>query len=110
MPAQDISPTSQEPTGQRLIDYLRTLQRRWLVVVTVTVLVTGAALATALTSTKKYDATSRLLLSQQEPVNELLDPNSQRQSPDVERDINTQVEMIKLDTVANQVRRRLRLE
>lgn len=98
-----------DAAGQRLIDYLRVVRRRWWLVALVTALVTGGALAVSLTSTKLYDATAKLLLVQDEPVNRLLNPNAPAQSGDVERSINTKVELIKLDTVANQVRRELRL-
>jgi succinoglycan biosynthesis transport protein ExoP len=101
-------PGAGAPAAEHLLDYLRTLRRRWRLVVGLTVLVTGAALAASLTATKQYDATAKLLLSSEEPINQLIEPSA-GSSIDPERDIDTQVALIKLETVAERVRRRLRL-
>jgi non-specific protein-tyrosine kinase len=95
--------------GQRLIDYLRALRRRWWLIPIITALVTAAALLLSLTSTKQYDATAKLLLNQNEAINTLIDPNASSGTQDPERQLNTDVELIKLDAVAARVRQRLRL-
>jgi succinoglycan biosynthesis transport protein ExoP len=104
------SPAPQLDTpAQQVGDYLRALRRRWKLILLITALVTGAALTASLTSPKQYDAAAQLLLSQSDQaVNELLTGRSSSSS-DPERDINTSVELIKLDAIANRVRRDLNL-
>lgn len=94
--------------GQQLIEYLRVVRRRWPVVVGITLLVTAVALVVSLSSTKQYDATAKLLLSRTEPINDLLDRTGSR-AVDPERDVNTNVELLKLETIAERVRSRLKL-
>jgi succinoglycan biosynthesis transport protein ExoP len=104
VPAEPVAPTRQ------LADYLQVLRRRWKLVAAITLLVLGAALAVSLTSTKKYDATAKLLLQTNDRIQTLLNPNaSNPPSFDPERDLNTNVELIKLETVADRVRQQLRL-
>ncbi|MDQ3719321.1 MAG: hypothetical protein M3350_00795, partial [Actinomycetota bacterium] len=74
----------------------------------VTVLVTAAALAVTLSSTKEYDATSKLLLRDDEPIDALSDRAAVPADP--ERETNTKVALIKLETVADRVRGALGLQ
>jgi tyrosine-protein kinase len=92
--------------GLALVDYLRALRRRWRIVALATVVVTAAALAASLTSDKQYDATARLLFQRTNPVESLINPNGQSSS-DAERDLNTQVDLIKLDSIAARVKREI---
>ena len=95
--------------AQQVADYLKVLRRRWKLILALTVLVTGAAVALSLTATPRYDATAKLLLRQEEPINQIVQGYGS-QSNDPERDANTSVELIKLETVADRVRQRLALD
>lgn len=92
-----------------LLDYLRAVRQRWRSVVLVVVLTTGVALAISLSGEQQYDASVELLLRGQEPVNTLLDPNAGGQSNDPERELNTEVQLIKVAANAHAVRRQLNL-
>ncbi len=103
------SPLLQVPTpGERVRQFARTLRRHWLLMAAVTILVTGAALAVTLASTKQYEATAKLLLRDDEPIDALLDRASVPADP--ERETNTKVALIKLETVADRVRDKLGLQ
>jgi len=92
-----------------LVDSLRAVRRRWRVVLLLTVLVTGVALALSLSSESQYDATTDLLLQDQQPANSLLDAGASTASSDPERDLATNVELIKVGSTADTVRRQLNL-
>ena len=94
------------PTVQ-LVDYLRAIRRRWLLIVLFVVLVAGTALARDLSTDKQYDATSQLLFRSTDPAEGLSGASSG--SADPEREANTDVELIKLGSIAESVRRRLGL-
>jgi capsular exopolysaccharide synthesis family protein len=89
-------------------DYLRILRRRWLLIASQTLVVVGVALGLSLTGTKKYDAIAKVLLRQNDPSNQLLAPGSAAPG-DPERDLNTQVGLIKLQGIADEVSRRIGL-
>ncbi|MDP9293796.1 MAG: hypothetical protein M3O90_05115 [Actinomycetota bacterium] len=93
----------------QLFEYLRAVRLRWRLVLLIATLATGAALAVSLSSEKQYDATVDLLLRQHEPANALLDPGASAGSTDEERDLTTNVELIKVGSTAKVVRRRLGL-
>lgn len=94
----------------QLLDYLRAIRQRWRLVAAVVVVTTGIAIASSLSSPKQYDASAELLLRGQEPVNTLLDPNAGARSSDPERELNTEVQLIKVAANAHAVRRQLNLE
>jgi len=94
----------------QVLDYLRAIRRRWRLVLLLTVLVAGSALATSVTAQKQYDATVDLLLRDEAPVNSLLDPGASAGSNDPVRELNTNVELIEVTSTAEQVRRRLGLD
>lgn len=102
-----IKDDQQEPT--QLLDYLRAVRRRWRTVAALTLLVTAAAVGFSLASEKQYDATVELLLQSQEPVDELLDINRNPAASDPERELNTEVELIKVGPAAAAARRQLGL-
>ena len=58
---QSSADAGQSP-GERLRELLAVLRRRWLLVIGIALVTTGAALAVSLTSTERYDATAKLLL------------------------------------------------
>ena len=94
--------------AQRVSQYVRALRRRWWIVATVTAAAVFAALAVSLTSEKEFDATSKVLLTNSEPVDTILLTERSR-SNDPERDVNTDVALVTLGPVAKRVQRRLRL-
>jgi uncharacterized protein involved in exopolysaccharide biosynthesis len=67
------------------------------------------AVALGLTSGAHYEATAKLLVGQTEPTNDLLLNAGSAQVVDPERNVETNAELIKLDTVANLVRERLKV-
>lgn len=93
--------------AERLREYLRVARRRWIVLVSVTSIVTVVALLLSFTGTKKYDATSVLLLKEGEPVDSILGSSDSVSDP--ERESNTQIGLIKLDPVAEGVKEKLDL-
>jgi capsular exopolysaccharide synthesis family protein len=95
--------------GVQLIDYLRAIRRRWPVVLIVTFLVLATALVVSLSGQKKYEASADLLFNSNQRVETLIAGDS-GSDIDPERQLNTDVQLIKLDTVASQVRRTLRLD
>jgi capsular exopolysaccharide synthesis family protein len=105
---KDSFPDQVAMPRQRLADYLRILRRRWKLVVGVVVVVVGIAVAGSLAMSKKYDATASLLLNQSDQIDAIVTGRSQ-QSADPERDLNTNVSLIKVDRVAAQARSALGL-
>lgn len=93
----------------QLLEYLRAVRRRWPIVLLIVVVVSGSALAVSLSGEKQYDATAQLLLRNDEAVNSVVNPNATQGSNDPERDLNTDVELIKVGGVAHEAQRRLRL-
>ena len=75
----------------------------------VTLLVMAAALVASFASQKQYDGQAELLFGGQDRVESLLTPDAQSNVNDPERQLNTDVSLIKLDTVAEAVKRRLKL-
>ena len=92
-----------------LLEYLRAIRQRWLVVVLVAALTTVVSLAVSLSGQKQYDASVELLLRGQEPINALLQPGAGG-STDPERDLNTEVQLIKVAGTANVAQRKLGLD
>jgi capsular exopolysaccharide synthesis family protein len=86
------------------------VRQRWRLVALVVVVATGLALVLSLSADKQYDATSQLLLRGEEPINAILDPSGASRTNDPERDLNTEVELIKVGPTARVVQRRLRLD
>lgn len=100
----------QGPTvAERLQDFSKMLRRRWQLIALVALLTTATALAVSLTSDKQYDATAKLLLREDEPIDALRDRPSGGGAVDPERENNTKLALIKLETVADRVARRLGL-
>lgn len=106
---QSIAEPGQSP-GERLREFFAVLRRRWRLVAFVTLVTTGAALAVSLSSADQYDATAKLLLRNSEPIDALLDRTDTGSAVDPERETNTKVALIKLETVADRVSDRLSLD
>lgn len=94
----------------QLIDYLRAVRRRWRLVLLITLVTTGAALAVSLTADEQFEANAELLLREEEPINSLLDPGAGSGSGDPERALNTEVELIEAGGTAHAARRLLGIE
>ncbi len=101
---------SQATPAERLREFSKMLRRRWRIVVMVMVLTTAAALASSLSSPKQYEATAKLLLRADEPIEALVGraPGG-GSTADPERETNTKVALIKLETVADRVANKLGL-
>lgn len=97
------------PDASQLLDSVRAVRGRWRLVLAVVVVATGLAFVLSLSSAKQYDATAQLLLRGEEPINALLDPSGNSRSSDPERDLNTEVELIKVGPTAQAVKRTLGL-
>lgn len=93
----------------QLSDYARAIRRRARVVVLLTVAVTATAVALSLSSTRQYDASAQLLFKPEEQVGRLLNPGA-GETQDPERVLNTGVELVRLDAIADAVRRRVNLD
>jgi uncharacterized protein involved in exopolysaccharide biosynthesis len=89
-------------------DYLTALRKRWWIVAVAALLAVAGALVFSLTAPKKYDATASVLLTDSQATS-LFAQTSASRSPDPERDLNTGVELVKSNAVADTVRQRLRL-
>jgi succinoglycan biosynthesis transport protein ExoP len=113
MIAQDRSPRPEGPSGpaptvlpvERVFSYANALARYWKVVAVATALATFTALFLSVLSTKQYDATSKVLVGDAEPINIVTQSASRSQDP--ERDLNTGVELAKLNVPAERALRRV---
>lgn len=94
----------------QLVEYLRAVRRRWRLVALIAALTTTAALVVSLSGEKQYEASAELLLRGEEPINSILDTGGGFNSSDPERDLNTQVELIKVGGTAHAVRRALGID
>lgn len=112
----EITTTSESSTaaaqspGERLREFVAMLRRRWRLITCITLVTTAAALVVSLSSTEKYDATAKLLLRESEPIDALLARPGGGNAQDPERETNTKVALIKLETVADRVDSRLGLQ
>jgi polysaccharide biosynthesis transport protein len=84
--------------------YAATLRRQWALVALAVIVagVSGFLVSSARPHT--YEATAKVLLGEQGSVDALLGAGGR--SPDQERDINTSVQLVGLDSIADRVRRR----
>lgn len=105
-PSGDRQPAT---PAERLYEFGKMVRRRWQLIAAVAALTTAAALLISLTSTSQYDATAKLLLRTNEPIDTLLDRPSGGGPVDPERETNTKVALIKLETVADRVATKLGL-
>ena len=94
--------------AQRAASNLRTIGRfSWLIAICV-LLAAGAGYEMSARQPQRYDATAKVLLTNAEPVN-VLERRTVGPSLDPERDLNTNVDLVKLATVARNVRATLQL-
>lgn len=112
-PPDPSSPGSTAPlasddatAGQQALAVLHLLWRRKWLIAALTLLVTGAAVAVSMSSAERYEATAKLLLTQQEPASII----ESYRAEDPERQVNNTKELLQLETVADRVREELGLE
>ena len=89
--------------------YLKAIRRRMPLILLLTGIVTAAAVLLSLAQTKEYEATSRIVLAQSDPITALID-TSQPVNYDPESERNTRVQLIKLEAVAEAVKEELSLD
>jgi uncharacterized protein involved in exopolysaccharide biosynthesis len=94
--------------ADRAAVYLSAITKRWWLVVAGAVVTAFLTFALSDSKPKLYEGTAKVLLTNSEPVNVLLHATPST-SNDPERDLNTEVALVKLDSVARRVRRELRL-
>jgi uncharacterized protein involved in exopolysaccharide biosynthesis len=93
--------------ADRAAAYFATVRSQWRLVFAIAALALAGGLIASALATKRYDATAKVLLTGAEPVDTLVTNPSR--SLDPERDVNTSVELLRLESVARPVRDRLRL-
>jgi tyrosine-protein kinase len=98
-----------EPAGIEIAEHLRALRRRWRLILLTVLVATGTAVGVSLSSEKKYDASAELLFRQDEGTSAQDVGAPRPTSSDREREITTEAALIKLDSIAERVRRRLAL-
>jgi capsular exopolysaccharide synthesis family protein len=91
------------PAEHDLGAYLKAIRRRMPLILLLTAIVTAAAVLVSLAQTKQYEATARIVLSQTDPINAVID-SSAPVNYDPESDRNTRVSLIKIEAVADAVR------
>jgi uncharacterized protein involved in exopolysaccharide biosynthesis len=95
--------------AERASVHVDAIRRRWWLVVGLALAAGAVAFMVSSSQTKLYDASAQVVLSStEEPVNVLLHATTP-QSLDPERDLSTSVALVKLDRVAGDVRKQLRL-
>src|SRR5215211_2831078 len=102
---------SEEPHSSTPVEgmhvYALTLRRRWRLALAIVALAAVAGFVVASLSAKSHDATAKVLLDQQRQVDALLGTSDF--SPDPERELNTGIQLITLEPIADGVRRSLGL-
>ncbi|HEU0250955.1 MAG TPA: GNVR domain-containing protein [Solirubrobacteraceae bacterium] len=94
--------------AERASAHLHALRRFWWIILGSALLSGSLAYFWSSSQTKLYDASAKVLLTNAEPAN-LIQHSSAAPSADPERDLNTEVALVKLDSVAQRVRRELRM-
>ncbi len=97
------------PAEHDLGAYLKAIRRRMPMIMVLTGIVTAVAVLWSLAQTKEYESTSRIVLAQSDPISNLID-TSQPINYDPESERNTRVQLIKLESVAEAVKRELDLD
>lgn len=94
------------PEASSLVAALRVVQERWLLILGMVVLVTGALLAVSLSSTKQYEATTSIIIEPPQAAN--LVNAAAAQGVDPERDQATALLLVRSSTVADRAQKQLR--
>src|SRR5215211_7967382 len=91
------------PAEHDLGAYLKAIRRRMPLILLLTGIVTAVAVLVSLAQTKEYEATSRVVLSQSDPINTVIE-TSQPVNYDPEAARNTLLSLIKLELLAKRVK------
>jgi uncharacterized protein involved in exopolysaccharide biosynthesis len=94
--------------AQRAASNLRTIGRYWWAILLCVLLAATVGYGLSARQPHSYDATAKVLLTNSEPLN-VLEGRTVGPSLDPERDLNTNVDLVKLTTVASAVRAQLHL-
>ena len=106
----DRSPEQAPPgvvVSEQLSHYLRVARRRWRVIVLIPLVAVGVSLAYGLRAQKEYDATAKVVVNSSNQITALLNPSAATTPADPERDLNTEVSLIKTVPIAEAVRNQL---
>jgi polysaccharide biosynthesis transport protein len=95
--------------SERVGQLIRSARRRPRTVAAVFIITLGSALGFAIIKRSHYQATAQILLQQTDAVRSAILPSSVSSPADAERDINTYVQLITVDPVADAVRSELGL-
>jgi polysaccharide biosynthesis transport protein len=109
-PISTLASTGPAPTvipAARAADYMAAIRRRWVIVLAITFLVVDVAIIGTVLTPKKYSATAKVLITAGEPIDTLQVGGGH--SLDPERDLNTSVELVNMQSVARPVRDELKL-
>jgi polysaccharide biosynthesis transport protein len=101
-----ISATPLVSPADRASDHLGALARRWWLILGCAILAGAGAYGLSKQQQPRYEATAKVLLTSVEPVN-LLSHSTAAPSLDPERNLNTDIALVKLDSVARKVQREL---
>lgn len=94
--------------AEALQPYIAALRRWWSLIVAIVVVAGLAAFGLATQRPKSYEATAKVLLGQQRQIDALL--GTADYSADPERDLNTSLQLVTLEPIADSVRRSLDLD
>jgi capsular polysaccharide biosynthesis protein len=100
-------PAPSTTPGQALERYVATLRRWWPLAAAIVLVAMLTALVVSIGRSKSYEATAKVLLGQQRQVDSVLGTGDF--SSDPERELNTSVQLITLEPIADGVRRALGL-
>ena len=106
-PARAVPAAAPATPAGRLSLYWDMLRLRWRLAAAIVAVAVLAGVGAGLLAAPAYDATARVLIGQRAQVDALL--GTLDYSPDREREINTSLELVGLEPVADEARRRLGL-
>ena len=95
--------------SERASVHMRAVLENWWLVLVVFLVAVAAALAISSQELKLYDATASVLLTSSEPVN-VLQHNAGAVSADPERDLNTDITLVKVNPIVLAVKHQLKLK
>ena len=101
-------PIRESTPADRMSTYWATLRRHTRLVAALVAAAVLAGIGVGLLAPKSYDATAKVLIGQRTQLDALLGASSY--APDPEREVNTSLELVALEPVAENVRRRLGLD
>jgi uncharacterized protein involved in exopolysaccharide biosynthesis len=104
----DIYGRGEVAPAERASEHLQAISRRWWLVLAAAIVTGVLAYTFSSREEPRYDASAKVLLTRAEPVDLLLHSTA-APSLDPQRDLNTAVALVRLDSVARKVRAQLQL-